>query len=124
MDGNVRTLGIFDIPFIGRCIAAIYERQIIPLEDEAHRSIDRVDGREALDDNTVFLEDDLVVRKVGKLVNLKLAAPEIDDARTRRDIPEVHLLHMFHRVLGAVFWCVPTWAPDAQWRQAIHRCPT
>ena len=95
MNGNVCSPGIFVLPFIGRRIAAVNNFEPVPFQDETHATIECVYGRETTDNNIVFVEDDFVVGLIRKLIEFKLAAPEINNARSRSDIPGVHLLHFF-----------------------------
>jgi len=51
---------------------------IILLTSGAFFDLSAGDGWEAADDNTVFLEDDFIISFIGKLMDFKLAAPEIN----------------------------------------------
>jgi hypothetical protein len=83
---------VLDVPLVGDRVAPVDELESVPLEDEAHRPIQAVNGRDAADDHAVLFEDHLVHAVEGELVDLQHPSAKVDHARADSYVPDVHLL--------------------------------
>ncbi len=103
VDGEVRAGGMFGVPFVWIRVAPVNKLYPVPLEDEADRPIETMNGGDAANNNVVFIVDHLVDSVERKLVDLELSATKVNDTAARADVSLVHLVHFFHAVLGAEF---------------------
>jgi hypothetical protein len=60
VNGDIGPFGMLDIPTVRCRITAINKFKTIPFKYETYRSIDRVDGWEAANYDSVLVEDDLI----------------------------------------------------------------
>ena len=119
VDSEVGTGGVAHPPFVRVRVAAERELETLPLEQEAHRAVQRVDRRDRADGDAVLLVDHFVLGLVVELMDLDLETPYVDVAQPRSLVPGVHLLHVLDHVLGAILGRLARGTPDAKRLDAI-----
>ena len=124
MDGDIGRRCILYPPLIGEGVAAECKFQSIPLEDKAHRPIQRMNSRNAADGDAVLLVNDLINALVVELVDLEHLTPYVNISLSATAIPCEHLLHVLYGVGGSELGLVATRTPNPQRYDAIADYPT
>ena len=87
VDRNVGALRILRVPLVRIGIPTKHELETVPLDDEAHRSIEGVDGRNGTNRDAVLLIDDCVHFRVVELGDIEMISPWIGEALAAVEVP-------------------------------------
>ena len=123
VDGDIRAFRMLQPPLVRISVAGVGELEAVPVEDEADRPIESMNGRHSLDDNAVLLVDDLIHALVVELGNLELLALRVHVAKARGRVPGQHLFHMRDRIGRSVFFLGAVRPPNAQGYLTVRNDP-
>ena len=89
-------------PLVRVGITAEGKLEPVPLQDEAHRTIEGMDCRDGSYGNSIFLMNNLIDSFIVEFVQLDLLSRGIHITDARGGIPCQHFLHLLDGVLRSV----------------------
>lgn len=108
---------MIDVPLVGISVATVDEFHSVPFQNSTNGTVKTMNGRDAANDDVVFVIDHFDDAVESKLGHSKLSSAKINHAGSSSDIPLVHLLHSFHAVFRAELRFGSAWPPNWKWNQ-------